>query len=103
VADLAKVGAVGGELEELGGAGSVSWTGGVAAGEDEDVSLGVDGDAGGFAEKEVGRELDEIRDGVEGNFGDGLAVSEGCGDTERKSEGKAFHNGLLSGDAALLL
>jgi hypothetical protein len=102
-ADLAEVGAVGGELEELGGGGSVGWAGGVAAGEDEDVAPGVDGYAGGFAEIEVGREFEEVGDGVEGDFGDGLAVSEGYGQAQRKDKGKAFHNDLLRGDAALLL
>ena len=57
VADLAKVGAVGGELEELGGGCTVGRAGGVAAREDEDVSLGVDGYAGGFAEIDVRRKL----------------------------------------------
>ncbi len=76
VADLAEVLAVGGELEELGGGCAVGGTGGVAAGEDEDVAFGVDGYAGGFAEVDVGWELQEVGDGVEGDLRDGLVLSE---------------------------
>jgi hypothetical protein len=98
VADLADVRAVGGELEELGCGGSVGWAGGVAAGEDEDVTLGVDRDAGSFAEIEVRREFEEVGDRVEGNFRDGLGVCverQGHSDREGESESKAFHNDLL--------
>ena len=39
-----------------------------AAMEDEDVALGIDGDAGGLAHIEVGRKLQRIGDGVVGYF-----------------------------------
>ena len=68
--DLAKVGAVGGELEELRCGCAVGRASGVAAREDEDVPFGVDGDSGGFAEIDVRRELEKIGDGVERNFRD---------------------------------
>ena len=54
VADFADKSAVGGELQELGGGSSVGGAGGIATGEDEDVAFGVDGDAGDFAEMDVG-------------------------------------------------
>ena len=70
VPDLAKVGAVGGELEELCGACAVGGASGVAAREDEDVPFGVDRDAGGLAKVDVGRKLEKIGDGVERDFRD---------------------------------
>ena len=76
VADLAEVVAVGVELEELRGGCAVGGAGGVAAGEDEDVALGVDGYAGSFAEVDVRRELQEVGDGVEGDLRDRLVLSE---------------------------
>ena len=76
MADLAEVGAIGGELEELGGGCAVGGTGGVSAGEDEDVAFGVDGYSGGFAEIDVWWELEEVGDGVEWDLRDGLVLSE---------------------------
>ena len=57
VANLAEVRAVGGKLQKLGGACTVRRAGGVASREYEDVTLGVDGDAGGFSEIDVRWEL----------------------------------------------
>ena len=56
LADLAQVVALGVELEEARG---------LAARVDEDVSLGIGGDADAFAQVEVGRQLQEIRRRVE--------------------------------------
>jgi hypothetical protein len=69
VADFAEIFSVGGEFEELRGGGSVSGAGGIAAREDEDMAFGVDGDADGFAEKEVGGELEKVGNGAVADFG----------------------------------
>ena len=55
------------ELQKLRGGGAVGRTCGIAAREDEDVAVGINGDAGDFAEVHVGRELQEIGNGVIGN------------------------------------
>ena len=57
VSDLAEVRAVGTKLEKLGGGCTVRWASGVASREYEDVSLGVHGYAGGFAQIHVRRKL----------------------------------------------
>src|ERR1700674_4353795 len=69
VADLAEKFSVGGELEELRGARAIGGTCAVATREDEDVAFGIHGDAGGFAEVEVGRKFQEVGDRVETDFG----------------------------------
>ena len=53
VADLANIFAVRAEFQKLRGAGRVGRSGGVAARENEDVSLGIDGHAGDFAEIQI--------------------------------------------------
>jgi len=63
VADFEAVFADGGELKELRGARSVGRPSAVAAGEDEDVSLGVDRNTSDLAEMNVGRKLQKIGDG----------------------------------------
>jgi hypothetical protein len=69
VADFADETSVGCELEELRSSRGVGGTSGVAARENEDVSFGVDGYAGDFAKVEIGRELQEVGDGVVEDFG----------------------------------
>jgi hypothetical protein len=92
VADFAEKFSVGGEFEELRGGGSVGWPGGVAAGEDEDVAFGVDRDAYGFAEVEVGGQLEEVEDGAVADFGDGgLLRGKRVGDEEKKREKRESH------------
>src|ERR1700687_294067 len=76
VADLAKEFSVRGKFEELCGGGAVGGTRGVATREDEDVALGVDGDADGFAEVEIGGELEEIGNGVVADCGYGGLLGE---------------------------
>src|SRR5437879_1057106 len=56
-------------LVELRGAGAVSGAGAVAAREDEDVAFGIGGDADGFTEMGVGRELQKIGVGLVADFG----------------------------------
>ena len=68
VADLAEEFSVSGELEELRSARAVGGTGGIAAREDEDVALRIDGDAGGFTEMKVRRKLQEVGDRLETDF-----------------------------------
>jgi hypothetical protein len=80
------------------GACTIGWTGGVATGEYEDVSLGVHRHAGGLAEIQVRRKLKEIGNRVKRNFRCRLTLAEQGkwhGHIERESEGKAFHNDLL--------
>ena len=57
VADLAQELSVGVELEQLRGRGTVGRACGVAARKDEDMLLGIDGDAGDLAEVHVGRKF----------------------------------------------
>src|SRR5206468_2085880 len=60
VADLADESAVRKKLEELRSAGSVSGAGAIAAREDENMAFRIDGDANGFAEMGIRRELQKI-------------------------------------------
>ena len=60
MADLANEFAVGAELQKLCGARPIGGAGGVAAREDEDVSLGVHRHARDFAEIDVRREFQKI-------------------------------------------
>ncbi len=76
VANLAKELSVRGKFEKLSRGGSVGGTAGVAAREDEDVALGVDGDADGFAEVEVGGQLEEVGNGVVTDRGYGGLLGE---------------------------
>jgi hypothetical protein len=89
VADFSEKFSIGGEFEKLGGGGSVSGAGGIAAGEDENVAFGVDGDAYGFAKVQVRRKFQKIRNGAVADFWDGLLSEkregeegENCGEGE---------------------
>src|SRR6202035_654711 len=72
VADLANIFAVGCEFEELRRCRAIRGTGGVAAREHKNVSLGIDGHAGGFTEIQIVGKLEEIGSGIERNFRNGL-------------------------------
>src|SRR6266851_4488289 len=69
VAYFAEKFSVGSEFEELRGACSIGRAGAVAAGEDEDVPLGIHGDARGFAKVEIGRKFQKVGDRVETDLG----------------------------------
>src|SRR5712664_4131250 len=69
VADFAEKFSVGSEFEELRGTRSIGGAGAVGTGEDEDVSFRIDGDAGGFAEMEIGRKFQEVGNRVVADFG----------------------------------
>src|SRR4029077_19700690 len=47
-----------------------------ASREDENVSLRIDGHAGDFPKIKIGRKLENIWDGIVGNFGNGLLLTE---------------------------
>jgi hypothetical protein len=92
VTDFAEEFSFGREFEEVGGGGSVGWAGGVAAGEYEDVTFGVDGDADGFAEVKVGGQLEEVGDGAVADFGDlRLLRGKRVGDEEKNREQRESH------------
>ena len=89
VAHLAEEFSVGRELEELRSARAIGRTGGIAAREDEDVALRIDGHTGGFTEMQVGRRLQEVGDRLETDFGRLLGEKRSGHDKEQ--EKRAFH------------
>ena len=94
--DLANELAVLVELEELRGRGRIGRSDGIAAIEDEDVTLGVDGHSGGFAEIEVRRQLQHVDVGVVPDFGDRLLGERRRRDKrEQQCSEKAWHGDLL--------
>jgi hypothetical protein len=85
VADLANKLAVRTKLQELRGGCSIGWSGRVSAGKDKDVPFGVDGDARHFAEIQVGRKLEKIRNGTIADLGDwGLLCTKATGSQKEK-------------------
>jgi hypothetical protein len=63
------------------------------------MAFGVDSDAGGLAQVEVGGEFEEVRDGVKGDFGDRLSVGStrnGYQQEQREGEDEAFHSNTPS-------
>src|SRR5207245_1890458 len=83
MADFAEKFSVGRKFEELRGSGTVGGAGRVAAGEDEDMAFRIDGNAGGFAEINIGRKFQEVRDRVEADFGRLLGEKRSGGENEQ--------------------
>jgi hypothetical protein len=90
VADFAEKFSVGSEFEELRGSGGVRGPGRVTAGEDKNVALRIDGDAGGFAEIDIWRRLQEIGDGMEADLGRLLGKKRSGYEKEQKKN-RPFH------------
>src|SRR5215470_7275542 len=64
----------------------------IAAIEHEDVSFRIHGNAGCFAKMQIGRKLEKIGDGVEGNFRYGLRKESGRHHQKQSNnEDKGFH------------
>lgn len=85
VADLANKSAVRAELQQLGGGCSVGRTRRVAAGKDENVSLGVHRHARGLAQIKVRRQLYEIGNGLVADLGRRLGQKRSA---EQKTQGQ---------------
>ena len=96
MADLANVFAVLIEFQKLRGAGGVGRPGRVPARENEDVSLGIHGHAGNFAEIHAGRKLQRVGHGIKWNFRSPLLGDERQRRTQEKckNERKLFHLNL---------
>src|SRR5712664_3607128 len=90
VADFAEKFSVGSEFEELRGTRSIGGAGAVGTGEDEDVSFRIDGDAGGFAEMEIGRKFQEVGNRVVADFGRLLGEKRNSHEKKQNEDG-AFH------------
>src|SRR5712692_3099413 len=93
VANLAEKLAVRGEFQELRGARGVGRASGIAASEDEDVSLGIDSHAGNFTEIDVGRKLQDVGDGMIPNLGR-LLGGDRDGEQEKQNENGTIHGSL---------
>src|SRR4029077_11726523 len=90
VADFAENFSVWRKFKELRGGGGVGGSSGVAAGEDENVALRIDGNASGFAEIDIWRKFQEIRSGMEADFGR-LLGEEWSGYEKERSKNRPFH------------
>ena len=95
VADFANVLAVLIEFQKLRGGGGIGRTVGVPARKNEDMSLGIYGDAGYLAEIQIGRKFEHVGHGIKRNFRRTLAKH--CQwRTNRKCQNqrKLFHRNL---------
>src|SRR5258707_398101 len=90
VTDFARKIFMGRKFEELRGSGGVRRSGGVAAGEHKDVTLGINGNAGGFAEINIWRKFQKIGDRVVANFRRLLGEKRSGHEKEQNKNG-AFH------------
>ena len=96
VADFAHELAILIELKDLRGGGSVRRAGGVATREHVNLALGIHGDPGGFTKVQIVGQLEEIRIGVERDFGHGL-LRETCGrEQAEQGERGSFHEANCS-------
>ncbi len=95
VADFAEKFSVRSEFEELRRSGGVGGARSVTAGKDEDVALGIDGDAGGFGEIDVRRKFQEIGNRLKADFGRLLGEKRRSSE-EEQNENRAFHRGTLA-------
>jgi len=90
VADFAEKFSVRSEFEELRRSGGVGGARSVTAREHEDVALGIDGSAGGFAEIDVRREFQDVRDGMEADLWRLLSEKRNSYEKEQ-NKNRAFH------------
>src|SRR2546425_4760381 len=90
VADFAEEFSVGSKFEELRGSGGVGGAGGGAARENGDVAFRIDGDTGGFAEINIGGELQGVGDGMEKGFWR-LMGEKRSGSKKEQNKNRSFH------------
>ena len=95
LANFAQELAFGTELEQLCRRGAIGRTAGaVGAREHENVALGINGHTWNLAEIHPERELEEVRNGIEGNFRHALLSVRERSEQHEKCEQTSFHRGL---------
>ena len=76
----------------------IGWTAGaVGAREHEHMALGIDGDARDLSEIGPRRQLEEVGNGIEGNFRHALLSEGRRGEQHEQGEQTGFHRGLQAG------
>src|SRR5262249_52654169 len=95
VTDFPQILTVGAKLEYLRCGRSVSRSCNVPAIENENMSLGINGDTGCFAKMQISRQLEKVGHRIIGDFRYGLLGEEHRTQYQKQGDDEGFHKGLL--------